>query len=241
MSRKVVILQSNYIPWKGYFDLINDADVFVFYDEVKYTKNDWRNRNKIYSANGEQWLTIPIAKEAVKLKISNVKMKDTSWQQLHFKSLYYAYKKAPFFSQIESLLNDAYLEKEWEYLVDIDRYLIEKISRLLGIQTRFLDSKELDLNGDRVERLIHVLKQLNATTYISGPSAKDYLSGSEQLFEKNGIELIYKDYSGYIPYKQLREPFIHAVSIMDTLANVKLDEIKTHIFSKTTSILKVGG
>ena len=116
--------------------------MFVFYDEVKYTKNDWRNRNKIYSANGEQWLTIPIAKEAVKLKISNVKMKDTSWQQLHFKSLYYAYKKAPFFSQIESLLNDAYLEKEWEYLVDIDRYLIEKISRLLGIQTRFLDSKE---------------------------------------------------------------------------------------------------
>jgi hypothetical protein len=229
---KVVILQSNYIPWKGYFDLINDADAFIFYDEVKYTKNDWRNRNKIYSVNGEQWLTIPICKDAVKLKISEVKMEDNSWQQLHFKSLYYAYKKAPFFFQIEPLINEVYLEKKWTYLIDVNRYLIEKIAGMIGSQTRFADSKTFDLSGERVERLIGILKQSGATHYISGPSAKNYLSGSEHLFEENKIELTYKDYSGYIPYKQLCDPFTHAVSILDTLANVKLNEIKDHIFSK---------
>ncbi len=234
MSKKVVILQSNYIPWKGYFDLINDADIFVYYDEVKYTKNDWRNRNKIRSVNGDQWLTIPISKDAVKLKISEVEIEDTGWQALHHKSIYYAYKKAPFFTQIEPLINEVYLEKKWTSLVQLDRYLIEKISLLLEIQTRFVDSKELDLKGDRVERLIHILKQLNATTYISGPSAKDYLSGSEHLFSDNNIQLIYKDYSNYLPYKQMAEPFTHAVSIVDLLANVELGEVKKHIWKKET-------
>lgn len=229
---KVVVLQSNYIPWKGYFDLINDADVFVYYDEVQYTKNDWRNRNKIYSANGEQWLTIPILKDAVKQKISEVKIMDNSWQQLHHKSIYYAYKKAPFFSQIEPLINEVYLEMEWLSLVELDRYLIEKISSMIGIQTRFVDSKNYDLSGERVERLMNILIQLGATQYISGPSAKDYLSGSEYLFEQNKIELIYKDYSNYPQYKQMREPFLHSVSILDLLVNVKLDKVKDYIWNK---------
>jgi hypothetical protein len=227
---KVVILQSNYIPWKGYFDLINDADVFVYYDEVQYTKNDWRNRNKIRSVNGDQWLTIPISKDAVKLKISEVGIEDSSWQALHHKSIYYAYKKAPFFKQIEQLINDVYLEKKWDSLVQLDRYLIETISQMIGIQTRFVDSKKMDLTGDRVNRLINVLKQLDASTYISGPSARDYLSGSEQLFEDNNIQLVYKNYSGYPPYRQMAEPFTHAVSILDLLVNVELDQVKNYIW-----------
>src|SRR3954469_16903743 len=97
---KVVVLQSNYVPWKGYFDLIHDADLFVFYDEVKYTKNDWRNRNKIFTTNGVQWLTIPISKDAVKQKISQVEIKDNGWQELHYKSLFFGYKSAPFFNQL---------------------------------------------------------------------------------------------------------------------------------------------
>ena len=231
MSKKVVILQSNYIPWKGYFDLINDADVFVYYDEVQYTKNDWRNRNKIYSVNGEQWLTIPISKDAVKLKISEVKLPEKSWQARHHKSIYYCYKKAPFFYQIEPLINEVYLEKEWTSLVELDRYLIEKIAGLIGIQTQFIDSKQLELKGDRVERLIHVLKQLNATAYISGPSAKEYLAGSENMFIDSGIQLLYKDYSNYPSYKQMCEPFIHAVSILDLLANVEREKIKDYIWN----------
>jgi hypothetical protein len=228
---KVVVLQSNYIPWKGYFDLINDADVFVYYDETQYTKNDWRNRNKIYAVNAEQWLSIPIAKGAVKLKISEVQIKDASWQKLHYKSIYHAYKKAPFFSQIESLINEVYLEKKWLSLIELDRYLIEKISAMIGIKTRFVDSKNFDLSGEKVERLINILIQLGATQYISGPAAKDYLTGSEYLFEKNGIELIYKDYSAYPQYKQMREPFVHSVSILDLLVNVGLDEVGDYIWN----------
>ncbi len=229
---KVVILQSNYIPWKGYFDLINDADVFVYYDEVKYTKNDWRNRNKIYSANGEQWLTIPINKEAVKKKISEVTINDSNWQALHHKSITYAYKNAPYFCQIAALIDEVYLEHKWNSLVQLNRFLIEKISALLGIRTKFIDSKNLDLSGERVERLINILKQLNATEYISGPAAKDYLKDSEHLFSQNVIRLTYKDYSDYPHYKQMCEPFSHAVSIIDLLVNIKLDEVKDYIWNK---------
>src|SRR3954469_1788276 len=90
---KVVVLQSNYVPWKGYFDLIHDADLFIFYDEVQYTKNDWRNRNRIVTKNGPQWLTIPIPHEAVHQKISEVLLpKDGDWQKLHWKSLFFGYK-----------------------------------------------------------------------------------------------------------------------------------------------------
>nr|MCU0390445.1 WbqC family protein [Thermoflexibacter sp.] len=103
---KVAVLQSNYLPWKGYFDIIGSVDAFIFYDEVQYTKNDWRNRNKLYGANGEFWLTIPIDKNAVKQKISEVKIGNSTWQSQHFKSIYLTYKRAPYFSQIEALLHE---------------------------------------------------------------------------------------------------------------------------------------
>jgi hypothetical protein len=228
--RKVAILQSNYIPWKGYFDLINDVDIFVYYDEVQYTKNDWRNRNKIYSKNGLQWLTIPVAKEAVRLKISQVTMLDRNWQSIHFKSLYYTYRQALFFCQLESLLYDVYIDRQWEYLVDINRYLIERIAHMIGIETSFLNSKDLCLEGDRVDRLISILQQLSADVYISGPSASTYMAGHEHKFAENGIELRYKDYVGYPEYRQLSSPFEHAVSIIDLLANVELCNIRNAIW-----------
>ena len=227
---KVAILQSNYIPWKGYFDLIHDVDVFVYYDEVKYTKNDWRNRNKIYSKNGLQWLTIPISKEAVRLKISQVAIVDQGWQSLHFKSIYYAYKQAAFFYQLEPLLHDVYIDRQWESLVDINRYLIEKIARMIGIETVFVDSKDLRLEGDRVDRLIYILRQLNADVYISGPSARAYIFGHEHKFADNNIALRYKDYAGYPAYRQLAEPFEQAVSIVDLIANIEMSSIGQYIW-----------
>lgn len=227
---KVVILQSNYIPWKGYFDLIHDADLFIFYDEVKYTKNDWRNRNKIYTRNGLQWLTIPIDKDAVKLKISQVKPRDENWQELHFKSLSMGYKRAPFFSQLEPILNETYLERKWTSLSDLNHFLIKKISLLIGIKTDFADSKKYNLEGERVERLLNLLKQVGATEYISGTAALDYLAGKEQLFADSNIKLTFKTYPVYPEYKQLFEPFRQDVSIFDLIANIKADEIKNHIW-----------
>jgi len=227
---KTVVLQSNYIPWKGYFDLIHDADVFIYYDEVQYTKNDWRNRNRIYTKNGLQWLTIPISADAVKLKISEVEIKDQNWQDLHYKTISLGYAKAPFFHQLKSLLEEVYIQKQWKNLSTVNRFLIEKISALLGIETTFKNSKDFILKGDRIERLINLLKQSGATTYISGPAAKEYLKGYEDLFVENHIQLQYKDYSGYPSYPQMKESFENYVSIVDMLANIELNEIKNYIW-----------
>ena len=227
---KVVILQSNYIPWKGYFDLIHDADLFVFYDEVKYTKNDWRNRNKIYTNNGIQWLSIPISKDAVKQKISEVLIKDLSWQELHFKSLFFGYKNAPYFSQLEKIIKEVYLERKWNYLSELNHFLIKRISLLLNLKTQFADSKSYDIKGNRVERLIDLLKQVGAAEYISGPAAKEYLSGSEHLFSDKNIKLTFKNYPSYPDYKQLSSPCRHDVSILDLIANIKMSEIENYIW-----------
>ena len=226
---RAVILQSNYLPWKGYFDLIQSADVFVFYDEVAYTKNDWRNRNRICSKNGVHWLTIPITHSAVKQKISEVPLLHSRWQELHFKTLYHSYRPAPFFGQIEPLLYELYLNRRWTHLSELNRHAIVTIARLLGLTTRFVNSSDLDLSGDRVERLISVVRQVGATEYVSGPSARAYLAGSEELLEQAGILLRFKDYSGYPTYRQLHEPFDHAVSILDVLANVPLSECRRYI------------
>jgi hypothetical protein len=227
---KVVILQSNYLPWRGYFDLINDADVFCFYDEVQYTKNDWRNRNKIYSKNGIQWLTIPINKDAVKIKISQVEL-PPNWMQKHFNSLKLAYGRAPYFKELEELIGDIFFENNFKYLSQLNQYSIKKISSFIGIDTEFVDSKEFELKGDRVERLISLLKHLNATEYISGPAAKNYLAGHEIKFLENNIKLTFKDYSSYPEYIQINQPFENSVSIVDLIANVKREEINNYIWA----------
>jgi len=228
---RAVVLQSNYLPWKGYFDLIQDADVFVYYDEVQYTKNDWRNRNRICSKNGVQWLTIPISREAVKLKISEVPLPDARWQNDHFRALVYSYRPAPCFHQIEPLLHEFYLDRRWTYLSGLNRHCTQSIARLLNLPTRFLDSKDYHLEGDRVARLVNLLQQVGATEYLSGPSARAYLAGHESLFEQAGIRLLFKSYEGYPEYSQLHQPFEHAVSILDVLANVELEECGRYITS----------
>jgi len=222
---KVAALQSNYIPWKGNFDLINAVDKFIFYDEVQYTKNDWRNRNRIYSKNGLQWLTIPIYKDAVKQKVSEVMLNDQSWQEKHFKTLNLTYKSAPFFHQLESLLINIYRENQWQRLIDLNRYILKKLSGIIGIQTTFLDSNDYELKGDKVDKLLGLLMQVGATEYISGPSGKDYLNSSKPLFEAQNIKLTYMDYSNYPTYEQLQQEFVHEVSLLDTIANVDINDI----------------
>jgi hypothetical protein len=232
---RVVVLQSNYLPWKGYFDLIHDADLFIFYDEVKYTKNDWRNRNRIYSKNGLQWFTIPIAKNAVKLKISDVSITNKDWREQHFDMMYYAYKRAPHFLQLEELMTDLYKKKDWENLSELNQYAIKKISTYLGIATKFKNSREFLLKEHRIERLIDLLVQAGATKYISGAAAKSYLHGNEHLFSENKIELTYKEYQGYQEYRQLKTPFEHYVSIVDLIANISKEEIPNYIWGYRTT------
>lgn len=224
-EKTTVVLQSNYLPWRGYFDLIQSADHFVFYDDVKYTKNDWRNRNRLRTKNGVHWLTIPVAKTAVNQLIKDVELGDPRWQEKHYRAIYYAYKRAPYFHQIEPLLDAFYRQRVWRYLSELNRFCIETISRMLGITTQFLDSRSLPQEGDRVTRLVAILRHLGTTEYVSGPRGRNYLAGQEQLFADNGIRITYKSYEGYPEYPQLATPFVSNVSIVDMLANAPLAEL----------------
>lgn len=104
--RKIAILQPNYIPWKGVFDLINQVDAFVFYDDVQYTKKDWRSRNKIKSPNGEHWITVPIATKGKREQlIFEAEIDNTQiWQSKHYKSIWSSYNKAPYFEEYKYII-----------------------------------------------------------------------------------------------------------------------------------------
>ena len=223
-KKKVAVLQSNYIPWKGYFDIIHDVDEFIFHDDLQYTKNDWRNRNKILipSDDGEskqsKWLTIPVGTNEHRL-ILDVKINDPSWQRKHFLTLKMAYNKAPFFKKYEEFFHYVYMERQWEYLYKLNRFLIKHISRdFLGIKTKFSDSRDYLTHGVKHEKLLSLVKAAQADIYISGPAAKEYII--EEDYSKSKIQLIWKDYSHYIEYPQNSKTFFHYVSILDLLFNV---------------------
>lgn len=214
---RVAVIQSNYIPWKGYFDMIHDVDVFIFHDDLQYTKNDWRNRNKIKTAAGTDWLTIPVGTSEHRL-ICEVEIKDASWQKKHWNLLRTHYARAPYFETYRELLLEIYERTRWDSLSALNQQLIKRISREhLGITTAFRDSRELQPEGTKQERLLDLLRKAGADYYLSGPAAKDYIEPAK--FAAAGIELAWKSYTGYPEYPQLFPPFEHAVSILDLLLN----------------------
>ncbi len=212
----VSILQSNYIPWKGYFDLIAQSDVFVIYDEVQYTKNDWRNRNIIKTQNGPQWITIPVKQNSLGQKIYETEALKFNWYKKHMNALQANYGKTKYFKEYKKLFFDIYERGDMNLSV-INKQFIEAICSALEIQTKIIDSRSLDLVGDRQERLIDACEKLNASTYLSGPAAKSYLE--EDKFNEKGIKVMWMDYSNYTEYFQLSPPFVHEVSILDLIFN----------------------
>jgi hypothetical protein len=215
---KVAVIQSNYIPWKGYFDIIHDADVFVFHDDLQYTKNDWRNRNKIKTPNGLKWLSIPVGSSEARL-ICEVRLPNDGWAKEHWRKLEASYGKAPFFKTYEPFFQELYFGRQWETLSAFNQCLIRSIaSELLGIETEFHDSREYALKTARLDRLLELLEKIGAEEYISGPSAATYIE--PERFAQANIKLTYKDYSNYPEYPQLYPPFEHAVSIVDLLFQV---------------------
>jgi len=215
--KKVAIIQSNYIPWKGYFDIIHDVDLFVFLDDVQYTIRDWRNRNKVKTSQGLCWLTIPVGSQRDRL-IYEVEIVEGSWAQKHWETIKQSYAKAPFFKMCQGFFESVYLDTKWTNLSELNQFLVKTISKeFLGIKTDFTDSRQYHAEGHKLERLIDLLIKVNAELYVSGPAAKDYIE--ENKFKEAGIGLIFKDYSGYPEYPQLFPPFEHAVSILDVLFN----------------------
>jgi len=223
----VVILQPSYIPWRGYFDQIRRADLFIFYDDVQYDKHGWRNRNQIKTAQGKQWLTIPVHSKGVTegIAIKDVRIDWAKpWAKNHLKALTFAYNKSPYFKDYLPLLEVFYNRRD-ECLADFTIGTTILLSRELGIaSTRFLRSSELPgINGIKTDRLIQILQQVGAKHYLSGPSARDYIE--QEKFAEAGITLEYMEYN-YPEYPQLYPPFDPYVTVLDLLFMAGKDATK---------------
>jgi hypothetical protein len=218
VSRRVAIVQSNYIPWKGYFDLIAAVDEFVLYDEMQFTKRDWRNRNLIKTPGGTQWLTVPVrTKGRYHQRILETEIDGVEWAAAHWKALTLNYAKAPFFDEAAAVLAPLYLETTYDRLSVLNRTLLEAICRYLGIRTRLTWSTDYHLAEGKSERLARIAAQAGATEYVSGPAARDYLDAD--AFAAHGIRVHWFDYEGYPQYPQLWGDFVHQISIVDILFN----------------------
>jgi len=216
--KKVAILQSNYIPWKGYFDLISNVDEFILYDEMQYTRRDWRNRNKIKTPQGLQWLTVPVKSKGNYLqKIYEIEIDGQSWSENHWKSLVQNYKNAPYFLEIKAWLGPIYNDMTFTHISNLNRYLIDAICSYLKIQTKITSSLEYSLIDGKTERLVDLCRQANGSHYVSGPSAKKYIN--QEFFTNYSIALCWFDYDNYQVYPQLWGNFIHEVTILDLLFN----------------------
>jgi hypothetical protein len=186
---KIAILQSNYLPWTGVFKLINSVDKFVFYDNVQFTKQDWRTRNRIKTDNENLWLSVPIQRQKLKTNIVDIKIcNEINWKKKHYKSFCQYYSKSKYFNEYKYLL-DFYL-LEWEYLYKLNRYTTEKISRALNIDTKFYYSEDFEVSGNPTEKIIQVVNKLGGDTYISGKAGRNYIN--ESLF--TDIKLEYMEY-----------------------------------------------
>jgi hypothetical protein len=217
--KRIAILQSNYIPWKGYFDLIAAVDEFILFDDAQYTKNDWRNRNLIKTPQGTAWLTVPIRKTS-RQSIHQAEIAGTLWAKSHASSLSANYRRSQHYEEIAALIMPIY-QQPHVGLSALNRSFIEAICGFLGIRTKISSSADFSLAEGKTERLVGLCRNAGGDTYVSGPSAKNYLIA--EYFAKAGIQLEWFDYAGYPEYPQLWGKFVHEVSILDLLFNCGQD------------------
>lgn len=217
---KVAIHQPQYLPWPGYFNKMLNCDIFVFLDDVQYKKNEWQNRNRIKSFNGEMWLTVPVHYKFGQ-KINEIKIDNKIfWRKDHIKAIRYSYQKAKFFSEFYPYIENL-LKKEYELLIEINIDSVKMVLDYLGIKKKTLRSSELKIEEKKTSRLVSICKQLSGDVYISGSGAKDYLMIEE--FEKNGIKVVFQEYSTPC-YPQLFGEFIPNLSIIDMIFNIGKEE-----------------
>jgi len=222
INKKMIatIHQPQYLPWMGYFDKADRADVFILLDDVQFKKNDWQNRNKIRTPQGAQWLTVPVLHDFGQ-KINEVKINNQiKWREAHLKALRMNYRKAPFYDKYIGVFEHVY-GQEWDFLVDINKYLIKKLVDLLGIQTKIVMSSEFQVSAESTQRLIDLCKKVDADAYIAGADGGQYMDLSK--FEASGVQVMTQDFQHPV-YAQLwtknqEENFLSHMSVLDVLFN----------------------
>ncbi|HKS58443.1 MAG TPA: WbqC family protein [Steroidobacteraceae bacterium] len=213
---KVGVIQSCYVPWRGYFDFIRSVDLFVVYDDVQYSKGSWRNRNQVKTADGLRWLTVPVA-VSLGQRIDEVRIaqRSKSWIEEHGRLLRASLEAAPYFQDAWQLWSAAVGHGD-ELLSVLNVRLLRSVCAYLGIRTPLVMSSEYPTLGSSTTRLLSLLQAVGASSYLSGPSAADYLDLRQ--FAERGIGVQYKSYD-YPPYPQLHGEFVSAVTILDLIAN----------------------
>jgi WbqC-like protein family len=218
VSKKVAVVQSNYVPWKGYFDLIHAVDEFILFDCVQYTRRDWRNRNLIKTKDGPAWLTIPVKASGKYLApIEAIEVDGQKWRERHWQLLSSSYARAPHFRDYAPRFEALYATRDDVRLSLVNRSFLEEVCAILNIRTRLSWATEYDLVEGKTERIVSLCRQAGGSVYVSGPAAREYLE--PQKFEAAGIELRFFDYHGYSEYPQCHPPFRHDVSVLDLLFN----------------------
>ena len=213
---RVGIIQSNYLPWRGYLDLIDDCDLFIFHDDLQYTKGDWRNRNRIKTAAGTKWLTVPVHyRHTAQLICETAIDHSQKWAESHINQVKQHYGAAPYFHEYGPQLFDL-LKREAATISELNVALLQWLMAQLGISTELRFSSEFAPRGTKTARLVGILSCAGASCYLSGPTAKSYLD--VELLYRHGIGVEYKTYD-YAEYPQLRGAFVGDVSVIDLLFN----------------------
>jgi hypothetical protein len=217
----LVVLQPGYLPWLGFFDQMKKADVFVYYDDVQFDKNGWRNRNRIKGSKGPVWLTVPVRhKGRSEQSIQAVEViQDQLWATKHVKSIRELYAHAPFTKDYLDGL-EAVLSGPKTHLVDFCYAAVEYFRGVLEIDTPMFRSSDLNIEGKRSERLVNICNHFQADTYLSGDSAKSYLQ--DDLFKDAGIDVQWQNYQ-HPTYDQQHGAFISHLSIVDLVMNMGPD------------------
>ena len=216
--------QPVYLPWLGLFHKIALADKFVFFNQVQYLPKDWMNRNKIKSASGEILLTVPVLRKGHREKKNNeIEINnETNWQQKHLKTITMNYKKAPYYETYIQFFEEIYT-KQWQYLADLNEYMLRWFLKELNINTEFLKASDFDFQGTKSELVLDMCKKIDVSMYIFGALGRDYAQIDE--FKKVGIDIVFQDYN-HPTYKQLYGNFTSNLSIIDLLFNCGPDSYK---------------
>lgn len=214
----LVVLQPGYLPWLGFFDQMRRADLFVYYDDVQYDKNGWRNRNRVKSPRGEpHWLTVPVRVASLEQRIDETEIDNRqAWARKHAGTIRQFYAKAPHLRRYLPELEELLAGRRWESLLELDAAVVALMCRWLGLDRRVLRSSQLQVGGERSERLLRMCEHLGARRYLSGSAARSYLDVS--LFERAGVRVDWQDYR-HPTYPQQHGEFVPFLSALDLLLN----------------------
>jgi hypothetical protein len=217
VMRTAVVLQPGYLPWLGFFDQLLRSDVFVYYDDVQFDKHGWRNRNRIKTPSGPLWLTVPVLSGGRHgQKILDVRIDNRSpWARKHIDAIAQNYARAPFVRTYLPQLKEV-LSKPWESLLDLDIAVVDLIGNWLGICRPMVRASELNIVGEKSDRLLNICRNLGADRYLSGDSAQDYLDLA--IFSEAGVKVEWQSYRHPV-YPQLHGEFLPYMSALDLVLN----------------------